>query len=583
MSKRSMEVERAGRLVEALRRQREQGTAYPLTVAALRELAEPEASQEELLAVLAKKPCAPQVVLAAKKDPASPIALAEDAGQLAKSALLLEYALGKLASADHPLYAPAKVASVVDKTLRPAFVAAIEERLTSGTLPDTVGRHEVKGKVSLYLKSFPPPPPPPPKKSPAVLLAEQLLKELTARYERGDMVVPLADLAGPDVKPALLKNAVTTEPFRGEAVVVPVGKTLALVSLASRREALLGGDRVLVALLEAKTTPKNPSITLASLAEALPEDQRAAFLSGQGRKIEAGAPPAGVLVRMEAGQQVLCLKANLPEKLLLLEKVLDGLARRRESGDYPVSLEALFHAEAPESDTAAVLKLATDKTFKAKVTQALAGNLPSPVVLAGDEERLVSSPALIEFALAVQRTADNQAVPVADLGKKLAANVKSGFVAALERRLHEGTLPQSVGCLLIRKKPHLFLLAELANKVVLPPAALSVPQGADAPRSPQQGADAPRSPAVDFAPAFAEAFDKLDRERGAHGLVSLVWLRQEIPVRRAEFDEGLNALRRAGLYTLTAAESRAGITPEEREAGIVEQGSLLLYVSRREV
>ena len=102
-------------------------------------------------------------------------------------------------------------------------------------------------------------------------------------------------------------------------------------------------------------------------------------------------------------------------------------------------------------------------------------------------------------------------------------------------------------------------------------------------QAPTGGLTPRRSPGeVDFASAFEAAFAKLDHERGARGLVSLVWLRQEIPVERAEFDEGLNALRRAGQYTLTAAESRSGISPEERDAGIFEQGSLLLYVSRRE-
>jgi hypothetical protein len=580
MSNRSAEAERAARLIETLRRQREQGTGYPLTVAALRDLADPQVNDADLLAALAKRPYAGQVVLAAKKDLASPIALAEDAGELAKSSLLLEYALGKLASADKPLHAPAKVVGRVDKALRPAFAAAVEERLTSGTLPDAVGRHEVKGKLLLYLKHFPPPPPPAPKKSPAVALAEHLLKELIATYQRDEMMVALADLAGPDVKPALLKKAVATDPFHGEAFVVPVSKTLALVSLASQREALLGSDRLLVAVLETKTTAKKLFITLAALAEALSEDQRATFLSAQGRKIETGSLPGAVLVRMEAGQQVLCLRVNLPEKLLLKEQALVGLALRRERGDYPVSLEELLRTEAPGADRAAVARLAADKSFKSQVVQALPGNPSSPVVLPGDEQRLLSSPVLIEFALSTQSSADNQAVPAAELGKKLAAGLKRPFADALQRRLQEGTLPPSVGCLVIRKKPYLFLLAELSSKPVLPPAPPPRTQGADAPRSPERVE--PAKPPIDFAAAFAQAFDKLDRERGAHGLVSLVWLRQEIPVGRAQFDEGLNALRRAGLYTLTAAESRSGITPEEREAGIFEQGSLLLYVSRRE-
>jgi hypothetical protein len=61
-----------------------------------------------------------------------------------------------------------------------------------------------------------------------------------------------------------------------------------------------------------------------------------------------------------------------------------------------------------------------------------------------------------------------------------------------------------------------------------------------------------------------------------------VKLRQQVPVEREHFDEELNRLRRANRYTLSAAESRHGVSEEEREAGIVEHGSLLLFVSRRE-
>jgi hypothetical protein len=54
-----------------------------------------------------------------------------------------------------------------------------------------------------------------------------------------------------------------------------------------------------------------------------------------------------------------------------------------------------------------------------------------------------------------------------------------------------------------------------------------------------------------------------------------------VPVDRAAFDTGLHQLRVAGRYSLSAAEGRHGLSPEEREAGITEDGTLLLYVSRR--
>jgi hypothetical protein len=86
---------------------------------------------------------------------------------------------------------------------------------------------------------------------------------------------------------------------------------------------------------------------------------------------------------------------------------------------------------------------------------------------------------------------------------------------------------------------------------------------------------------ADFARRFDEAFARLDRERGGHNLVSLVALRAAVPVGRDDFDAGLRELRRRGRYSLGAAEGRHGISPEEREAGVVEEGSLLLFVSRK--
>jgi hypothetical protein len=43
----------------------------------------------------------------------------------------------------------------------------------------------------------------------------------------------------------------------------------------------------------------------------------------------------------------------------------------------------------------------------------------------------------------------------------------------------------------------------------------------------------------------------------------------------------LQRLRREGRYSLTGAEGRHGISAEERDAGITEDGNLLLFVSRR--
>jgi hypothetical protein len=74
----------------------------------------------------------------------------------------------------------------------------------------------------------------------------------------------------------------------------------------------------------------------------------------------------------------------------------------------------------------------------------------------------------------------------------------------------------------------------------------------------------------------------LDRQAGAHNFVSLVELRAAMPVERPAFDFGLQQLRLKSRYTLSAAEGRHGTSALEQQAGIVEDGVLLLYVSRRQ-
>src|SRR4051794_13438555 len=132
-------LERGARLVEALRARRESGAGYPTTVRRLREQAEPEGSDEDALKALAAKPAAEQVVLAARKDPEAPVALAEDAELLAASPLLAEYALGKVCSAEKPLHPVAKVAGKVDRGLQGAFAAALEGQ-AAGNNPPPGGR-----------------------------------------------------------------------------------------------------------------------------------------------------------------------------------------------------------------------------------------------------------------------------------------------------------------------------------------------------------------------------------------------------------------------------------------------------------
>jgi hypothetical protein len=92
------------------------------------------------------------------------------------------------------------------------------------------------------------------------------------------------------------------------------------------------------------------------------------------------------------------------------------------------------------------------------------------------------------------------------------------------------------------------------------------------------------NPSLNFNQRFDAAFTRLDRDQGGHNFVSLIAIRKALAdVSRDTFDAGLQALRLAGRFTLSAAEGRHGLTVEERNAGIVEDGTLLLYVSKRQI
>jgi hypothetical protein len=183
-------------------------------------------------------------------------------------------------------------------------------------------------------------------------------------------------------------------------------------------------------------------------------------------------------------------------------------------------------------------------------------------------EQLPRSPHFLELVLKALRTIDNQAFPLKDLTKKIITFLQPVFIEAVNHQLDTGSLSPGVGWVVIKKNRLLVLVEDVHGYRHAPatPAATPVPVS--------------KAP-VDFAALYDEAFNRLDRQRGAHNFVSLVELRQAIPVDRTTFDAELRKLRLAGQYTLSAAEGRHGISIEEREAGISEGGALLLFVSRK--
>jgi len=205
-----------------------------------------------------------------------------------------------------------------------------------------------------------------------------------------------------------------------------------------------------------------------------------------------------------------------------------------------------------------LLKKAISKpVFSEQTILALPKQADTPLALTQDRQLLVDSPLLLEKVLGLVRSEWNQVATVLELKRKVAAPLRALLQESIMRRFASRSWPSNIGCLAQKKKPLLFLLGDV---MALPARAGS---------------------AVDFARAFDEAFHQFDRSRGGHNFVSLVEMRRAVPVDRGTFDSQLQSLRVSGRYTLSGAEGRHGLSSQEREAGIYEDGSLLLFVSRK--
>jgi hypothetical protein len=257
----------------------------------------------------------------------------------------------------------------------------------------------------------------------------------------------------------------------------------------------------------------------------------------------------------------------------LADKLLRVLQSQRALGPdaYPLSVRRLAELTDPAAAPALLKKALNKRSFLEQVVRAHAKLPDAPIALAGDLDRLAASPLLLEFLLRRARTNATQAFTVPGLKKWAAHKLHKPFQEAVNRHIAQGTLPPTVAWVSIQGKKTLFLLSDLHPGGR---AESKAPSAATA-----AAAHAP-APPVDFRTAFDEAFDRLDRQAGGHNYVSLIALRGALPVGREQFDHELRQLRQAGRYTLSAAEGRDGITPAEREAGISEEGSLLLFVSR---
>jgi hypothetical protein len=422
------------------------------------------------------------------------------------------------------------------------------------------------------------------KKDPAAELAQLMLQVLEAQRRLGGDSYPLrlrrlAELADPAAPPELVLKAVGKKKPFGERAVVARPKDLDTpIALAEDAEQLVTSPLLLQFLLESVCTPANPTCDPGKLKSKLPAKLKLPFDAAVRRRIEAHHLPAGVAaVRVKKKTHLHLARYPLPKapEMALAEGLVQSLREQRQRGGdaYPLTLDRLVALAGPHADAGLRKKAMALPVFKDAVLLAVKNRPDTPVALVEDCDRLADSPLLLETALRLARTDATQVFKPAELKKKVAPPLQNPLEEAIRRRAEARSLPPTIGCLLQKKTPLLFLLSDVG--------AAAPAQPHPGPPPPPIATASPPAPPVDFARAFDQAFGRLDRQRGGHNHVSLVDLRRAVPVDRPSFDAGVQGLRRAGRYTLSAAEGRHGISPADQEAGIYEDGSLLLYVSRR--
>jgi len=431
------------------------------------------------------------------------------------------------------------------------------------------------------------------KKNPAGELAEKMVRVLEAQRNLGGASYPLtlrrlAEISDPAAPAELVLQAASKRKPFGERVVAIRTKDLnAPLALVEDVAQVTGGSLTLLFLLNSLCSTTSPTCDAAMLKKIIAPKLRASFEAALNRRIAEGELPAGVCVIVEKKKKLLYLEKYPPPpaaEVVLARALKKNLEAQRQAGNgaYPLTLALLAETTQPNTKPALLQAALAQSDFADHVIFALPKNrklqrLESPLALSADRDVLASSPLLLETAIALSRTNDTQLVAESDLKKKLNPDLFDSFRQALAGRVQSKAFPPGIGCLLQKKKPLLFLLSDVPEvRVVSEAMVIPAPTPQPRPTPPI----APSRAILDFARLFDEAFDRLERERG-HNFVNLVDLRRVLATDRETFDAGLQGLRRAGRYTLSGAEGRDGISPEENQAGIREEGSLLLYVSRR--
>ncbi|WP_435016295.1 hypothetical protein TA3x_003859 [Tundrisphaera sp. TA3] len=337
--------------------------------------------------------------------------------------------------------------------------------------------------------------------------------------------------------------------------------------------------------------------TLARLAEQCgipPGDDR--VLKAAGKKpftARATALKRGGKVGLDSP---VYFKEDVPSKVELERREVADLAGRmlrvlesqRDLGEgaYPPTLSRLADLSGVKPSNPLIPKAIKHETMAEQVVIANTGK-PAADALIFLVADLVGNPggwgtAMLDYAFAKLRKSDALGFTPDQLAKKLQKSLRKPFLDELTSRLRREDLPESYAWL-PSKKPLIFRRDDIRPGEPFRVQETAPAEVAAAPPPAHVQHDREAAPARDFESAFREAFERIDQGRGRTNNVKLSDLRRELAgFDRPQFDAGLRRLRERLEFSLDSHEGLVRpLTAEEREAGISESGSLLVYVSRR--
>ncbi len=261
---------------------------------------------------------------------------------------------------------------------------------------------------------------------------------------------------------------------------------------------------------------------------------------------------------------------------------------RLGASSYPPSLRQLAGLCHEKGSEKLLRKAASVSPMADRAIVATKKGLDALVVLREDvEEKAIS--ALLRFALSPMKSTvkkkqvETMAFAPKELSRRLVPELKPQLEQAARSIAEKEKGPAGISWVIVKGEPLLFLSEHLRPTHASPSNLDETETSMLFLDEPTTTADGQTFAPGDFVGAFREAFDILDRRNGLTNFVKLADLRQLLSeFRRDEFDAGLRELRMTGDFSLDSHEGLHGtLSEKEREAGVREAGSLLVYASRR--